>query len=356
MFSKFKRQLLTGVFAFLLTICLAVPGFTAEMIRGDKAFAGKVTFLQDVLAKKNLTIQGASSDEVEYSKKFYVSNRTYANGADVPQNGLTWGKPFATIDYALSQCQASRGDIIYVMPGHAETITAAGTITLDVAGVSVIGLGTGSMRPTITYTTAAAGCLMITGANTRLSNFILNANFADVAVAIDVDAVDVIIDNCLFKEHAADKNFLSCIGTDDTANACDGLTIVNNERISIDALAEAFVTILANTDRLEIIGNFDNQASAADIGHFLIMGSFVCKGAQIVGNVLNLTGDNNAQTVGVFATGSSITSTGIMAYNMAGSLDTTTELFDTAGLDFQHFENYHTGTIAKSGTLIPAVE
>ena len=69
-----------------------------------------------------------------------------------------------------------------------------------------------------------------------------------------------------------------------------------------------------------------------------------------------ITGDNNAQTVGLFATGSSTTSTGVMARNFCGSLDTTSELFDTAGLDFAHFENYHVGTIAKSGTILPAIE
>jgi len=44
------------------------------------------------------------------------------------------------------------------------------------------------------------------------------------------------------------------------------------------------------------------------------------------------------------------------AHNLCGSLDTTTELFDTATLGFQHFENYCTGTLAASGTILPAIE
>jgi len=352
----FKKRLLGLMIAFLSLSLVVTPCLATELIRGDKAFTGKVTFLQDVTATKGMVVEGDFNQSPTYSETFFVCNRSASGGADVSHFGKSWMKPFATIAYALDQCTASRGDIIYVMPGHTSTIIGAGTLTLDVAGVKIIGLGTGSMRPTVTYTTAAAACLMITGANTTLKNFILNANYADITMAIDVDAVDVTIDGCLFKEHTTAKNFLSLIGTDDTANACNGLTIKNNERASVDAAALAFVSILANTNSLKILNNSDNQSSAADVGHFLIMGSFVCLNAQIVGNVLNLNGDNNTQTVGIFATGSSATSTGIMAYNLAGCLDTTTELFDTATLDFQHFENYHTGTIAKSGTILPAIE
>jgi hypothetical protein len=45
-----------------------------------------------------------------------------------------------------------------------------------------------------------------------------------------------------------------------------------------------------------------------------------------------------------------------MAYNLVGSLDTTTELIVTAALDFQQFQNFYTGTIAKSGKLWPEAD
>jgi hypothetical protein len=350
--NNFKKFLFMLMIAFLSITFVAGPCFGFEIIRGDKAFAGKVRFLQDTTAKKNLTVEG-SLNQAQYSHRFYVSSVT---GANVSHYGKSYLKPFATITYALTKCTANKGDIIYILPDHTATIIGAGTITLNVAGVDVIGIGKGTLRPTITYTTAETACLMITGANTTLKNFIFKANFADILMAIDVDALDVRIEGCLFSEAATDMNFLSLIGTDDTNNAADGLTIIDNERISVDTGALAFVSILANIDRLKIIKNFDNQASAADVGHFLIMGSFDVLGAQIIGNILNLTGDNNAQTVGIFATGSSTSCTGVMAYNFVGSLDTTTELFDTATLDFQHFENYQTGTLNKSGTILPAIE
>jgi len=291
-------------------------------------------------------------EDVTTGEVFFVQSTTGSNG----NSGTDKDHPFADLTYALSKCSAGAGDRIYCMPSHAETISASGDLTLNVAGAEIIGIGRGAYRPTITYDTADTAILLITGASTRLRNFILTANYADVAMAVDVDAVDVSIEGCSFLETATSMNFFSCIGTDDTNNAADGLTIIGNERISVDAAALAFISILANISRLTVIGNFDSQSSAANIGHFIIMGAFVCLHTKIIGNTLILNGDNSAQTVGIFATGSSTTSTGVMAYNLEGSLDTTTELFDTATLDFMHFNNYHVGTIATSGKLWPAAD
>lgn len=284
-------------------------------------------------------------------KSFYVDSVTGDNG----RNGRSAKTAVATIDYAIGLCTANKGDVIYVLPGHTESITTASAIALDVAGVSIIGLGRGSLRPTISFG-AAAATIAISAANCSIENMIFNANFADVVVGIVVTAANAQVKNCLFKEAGTDLNWLSCIATGTVDNAADGLEVIGNERISIDAATLAFVSILSNCNRLKIMYNFDNQASAADVGHFLIMAAKVCLGAQIIGNILNLTGDNNAQTVGIFATGSSTTSTGTMAYNLVGSLDTTTELIVTAGLDFHQFENYYTGTLAASGKLWPAVD
>lgn len=264
--------------------------------------------------------------------------------------------PWTTIDYAIGQCTAAKGDVIYVKPGHTETISAASGITLDKSGVRIIGIGWGGLIPKITLDTAATATFVISAANTAVSNLILTANYADIATCFSVSATDVRIDKCSFRETATNMNFLSCIVTSSTNNACDGLTITNCERISVDAAALAFLSILGNLNRLKVIGNFDNQSSAADVGHFIIASSKVLLGAQIIGNNLNLNGDNNAQTVGVFMTGSSSTSTGTIAYNNVGSLDTTTELIVTASQGFQMFENYYTGTANASGKLWPAVD
>ena len=294
---------------------------------------------------------GAASIPVTLGNYWFVNGAT---GVNDPAYGKEPGKPFDTIDYAIGKCSAY--DVIIVAPGHTETISSVGGITADVIGITVVGLGTGLKRPTVTMNTAATTSVVVSAASVTFDNIIFTANYADIATCFTVTGKDCTIKNCSFLETATDMNFLSCILTGTTDNGADGLSVINNERISIDAAALAFVSILGNCNRLKVIGNFDNQSSAANVGHFIIMAAKVCLGAQIIGNILQLNGDNNAQTVGIFMTGSSTTSTGIVAYNLVGSLDTTTVLLDTATLDFQHFENYYTGTIAASGKLWPAAD
>src|SRR3970282_1408970 len=91
---------------------------------------------------------------------FYVNSGTGGVapggiGGSNANSGKSPQEPFATIDYAIGRCTASRGDIIYVLPGHLELLTTAGQIALDVAGVSVIGLGMGLNRPRLQYDAAA---------------------------------------------------------------------------------------------------------------------------------------------------------------------------------------------------------
>jgi hypothetical protein len=76
-------------------------------------------------------------------------------------------QPFATVDYAVSQCTANKGDVVIVMPGHTETTTAVG---LDVIGVTVIGLGFGRNRPALTATTDATDLVNVSAANCSLQN------------------------------------------------------------------------------------------------------------------------------------------------------------------------------------------
>ena len=64
-------------------------------------------------------------------------------------NGGTKERPFRTIDYAIGQCAANAADHIIVGPAHVETLSGAGQLTLDVAGVSIIGVGNRGNRPTI---------------------------------------------------------------------------------------------------------------------------------------------------------------------------------------------------------------
>lgn len=97
---------------------------------------------------------------------FYVDSTATGKG-DTVGHGTTPDAPFATLDYAIGLCTADVGDTIFVMPGHAETLTTAGAVTVDVAGINIVFLGTGEKRAKFTFTNTAA-TIAISAANVTM--------------------------------------------------------------------------------------------------------------------------------------------------------------------------------------------
>lgn len=93
--------------------------------------------------------------------------------------GTKPSEPLSTIAAAVAKCTASKYDTIYVMPGHTETLTAAGSITLSTAGVRIVGLGEGNLRPTISYSSLATASLLVTAANCTVENMIFDMTGID---------------------------------------------------------------------------------------------------------------------------------------------------------------------------------
>ena len=56
---------------------------------------------------------------------WFVDSGQTSTGADAVGYGRSPDKPVLTIDYAVGLATASNADVIYVMPGHNEAITAA---------------------------------------------------------------------------------------------------------------------------------------------------------------------------------------------------------------------------------------
>lgn len=98
---------------------------------------------------------------------YFVSSTTGSDG-----NTGAADNPFATLDFAIGRCTANQGDTIVLCQNHAETLTAAGSVTADVAGINIIGLGTGDDRPTFTFGTAASASFLVTAANVYITNIV----------------------------------------------------------------------------------------------------------------------------------------------------------------------------------------
>lgn len=109
---------------------------------------------------------------------FWVDSAT---GTDAAGYGANPDAPFATLSYALSSdvCTASKLDTIYLLPAHTEACIAAGTITADIAGVRIIGLGDGNLKPSITFTTAATASFLVSAANVTIENLIFDLTGVD---------------------------------------------------------------------------------------------------------------------------------------------------------------------------------
>lgn len=132
-----------------------------------------------------------------------------------------------TIAGALAACVANRGDIVFVAPGHTETVVAADGIpfTSTSAGVTVIGLGNGSIRPTITYTTAVAASVDIDQANVTIRNIVFTCGIDAQTAMVNVTSAYVTFDNCEFNTNSGTVGAVVGILTAATAT---GIKVINS--------------------------------------------------------------------------------------------------------------------------------
>lgn len=111
---------------------------------------------------------------------------TVTAASDAAGFGKNPDAPFATLAYA--NAAAAEGDTILLMPGHVESLIAATTLTMSLAGLQVIGLGNGRLRPQITIDTAATATWNVSGANCLIENVDIISNFLNVAASLTVAA------------------------------------------------------------------------------------------------------------------------------------------------------------------------
>ena len=173
-----------------------------------------------------ITIRNVPLAVTHPGKVFWVHSGTGSDG-----NKGTYDRPFGTIDYAVGMCTANKGDIIMVKPGHTETVIAAAGLDLDVAGIAIVGLGVGSLRPTVNFTTATTADMDVDAANISVYNILFTGGIDALAGPIDVNAADFSLINCEYR--------------DVTGQATDVI------------IADA------GADRLLIDGHFHNGAAAA---------------------------------------------------------------------------------------------
>lgn len=197
-----------------------------------------------------LSRYGAISKEVEVGpqgKVFFVSdttNTSYVSDIQsmypVDEDGVT--RVHTTIAAALDSCVANRGDVILVLPGHGETVTAA--IAVDVAGVTIKGIGNGALKPTITGN-GTIDAVNVTAANVTIDGLHFGAPGTDAQTSfINVVGTGVTLKNISGVGSTTAKNVVDCITVTATADdlTIDGVyfhnsTVAVNSFLSLEGAA-----------------------------------------------------------------------------------------------------------------------
>lgn len=203
----------------------------------------------------------------------YFVDSGSSTGADSTGYGHNPDAPFLTINYAVAQCTANNGDVVYVMPGHTESVIAAAGLDLNTAGVTIIGLGEGADRPTVTFSTDVTADMNIDGASITIKNILFVNGIDGLDAPIDVNSADFSMINCETRDNNASYQCDDFIVAD--ANA-DRMTIRNwvHNATGGKAGAQSALNVAANED--------------------MIVDNFTIHGAFAVGAIENGTAWDNA--------------------------------------------------------------
>lgn len=209
-------------FIVLLLLAFVAVGF-AEKIQINHTTTGNFDQLRKLLNNRFGLVEGdienlQAGDELGTGNVFYVDSGI---GSD-SYTGTEKEQALATIDAAVGKCTANNGDKIYVMQGHAENIASAAALDLDVAGITIIGLGSGDDMPELSLT-AQASTIEIAAADVTIQNIRFLGNYTNgVTECIDVTATGdgARIIGCEFKETSSTKELLKMVTLTADADRC----------------------------------------------------------------------------------------------------------------------------------------
>ena len=242
------------------------------------------------------------------------------DGQDMPSHGDDPRRPYASLDYALSKCTADNDDAVVILAGHTETLTGAGGLTLDVAGVSIIGMGRYEARPRFLLDGSTITGL-VTAANVSIENCIFASGHSDVASGLLVTGKGFRIEDCRFELNTTNENFVNYINGGAAHNDYDGLEIINNVFDSgVDAGMVNPIDLLYNSADVKITGNkIMGDCASSPYAAIYSVNTVVHFNLEIGYNMIHNLHNANS-VVGISA--GSTASTGWMHHNLVYALDT----------------------------------
>ena len=270
---------------------------------------------------------------------FWVDSGTGGAG-----NPGSFTRPVATIAQGLALCTDSNGDYVMVFPGHAETVTAA--IAFNKIGVSVVGVGRGNLRPTITGN-GAIDAVDVSAANMTLANVIFAAPLTDAQTAdVNVNAAGFSLLSTKHLGSVATENKVSFVTITADGDDCliDGMR-GHNEVVDMVSGVE-----IAACDGLEMRNCIITSASTLGYSTGVIDDTGIATNLWIHDCLFKNI--KAATAVMTFASNS----VGIVSDCAVSGRHTTiaSNILTGTGVDF--FETYVTEQVTVSGLLIPTID
>jgi hypothetical protein len=297
---------------------------------------------------------------------FYVGNypassslkQSFVNG-----NGLTPDTAFATLFGASGGLAAlggrlKCGDVIYVLPGHVENVSAAdmASDTGAASGFSILGLGSGTQRPAFNWTAAGSTWLLDTD-GVEIANCILNlagiltTPAVTVATPITVTGVGCRIVDCQINWGMDTDNVCgSVLGAIAVTTAGDYFEFIGNVCINLDVAGTVALCLLSlnGADYCKINRNrIFGATTVTTVGpvHFL---TTLSSDVEIVGNYIeNLVASS---TIAISSAVSGVT--GFIGYNMFRVNVAISPVTVSANISCTFFQNYCSDTVNLNGALV----
>lgn len=245
-----------------------------------------------------VTIRGVPLTQSHPGQVFWVSNTTtLLSGQIGGSNGNkgTFDQPFSTIDYAIGRCTAGRGDIIFVKSGHAETLSAASAITADIDGVSIVGIGSGASRPTLTFS-ATDSTMVISAASVTVQNIITVPSIDSVVSPIVVSGADCWLDY----EHRDASSTVEAVRAILTTATADRLNVKLKYRGNTGGNAVVNAVRLVGCDGANLDIDFHGVASTSVVEFH----TTACTNVTVNGYMFNSGTTNGSKDVVDTVTGS----------------------------------------------------
>lgn len=189
------------------------------------------------------------------------------NGNDA-NDGRNRNAPLATLEQAHTNAAGGNGDLIILEAGHTETLGASLTISKD--GLRILGLGTGSSKPSFTCN-AAIDMFNITGEHVEINNLLFPVGTtAQNTARINVANDGVRIENCDFYcgQYDLETITLATLVDDCVIKGCTFTVSADGPDSAIEIEAADVLGLLVESCTFDGgSSNWDNAAIYSTVAH-----------------------------------------------------------------------------------------